>query len=101
MCAGRESKPDTFKPTETKQHPYGIKTKSFYCQKCWDVGLKRRKHEEYKCDYKFRRESLERQKAKKLKPKRFKRQTRQLNLTRITAKDHRPAHRSIVTNENM
>ena len=51
------------KPVNTEKHPYGIKSKPFYCQICWDLGLKKRRHAEAKCDPVQRKTSLERKSA--------------------------------------
>ena len=53
------------KPVDTKKHPHGLKTKSMYCQKCWDLGLKRRRHAEKDCKPEEQQKGLERLAARK------------------------------------
>ena len=51
-------------PEPSKAHLYGKKTKDIYCQKCWDVNLKRRKHKEEDFDDELRRQAVEKRQKK-------------------------------------
>ena len=69
-------------PAATTQHPFGLKTKSYYCQLCWDKGLTKRKHLESKCDPKLREEAAARAQARKLKHKQAQEAMKQLKLNK-------------------
>ena len=65
----KQTNPDVYVPkvastVKVEDHPNGLKPHPSYCQKCWDLGMKRKHHED-DCDPEKQKRSLERRQRDK------------------------------------
>ena len=65
----KQTNPDVYVPkvastVKVEDHPNGLKSHPSYCQKCWDLGMKRKHHED-NCNPEMQKRSLERRQRDK------------------------------------